>query len=61
VCLALLTLYRRTPSIGRWDMLPPAGGATPHEPDADASGDPAPAALGAEQPTLGHPEPPQEE
>jgi phosphatidylglycerol---prolipoprotein diacylglyceryl transferase len=61
VCLALLTLYRRTPSIGRWDALPPTGAATPHEPEADTSGDPASAALGAEQPTLGHPEPPQEE
>jgi phosphatidylglycerol:prolipoprotein diacylglycerol transferase len=63
VCLALLTLYRRTPPIGRWDMLPPTGGPTePAEPATSA-----PASLGApqysdtEQPTLRPPEPHQEE
>ena len=60
VCLALLTLYRRTPPIGRWDTLPPTGGPT--EPAAST-----PASLGApqysdtEQPTLSPPEPHQEE
>ena len=60
VCLALLTLYRRTPRIGRWDQLPPAHGEPAPEP-------PAPASLGAqqsletEQPTLSPPEPHQEE
>ena len=59
VCIALLTLYRRTPRVGRWDQLPPAQG----EP---APAPPAPASLGAqqsletEQPTLS-PEPHQEE
>jgi phosphatidylglycerol:prolipoprotein diacylglycerol transferase len=56
VCLALLTLYRRTPRVGQWDRLPPDDGEAPGKP-----AEPAPAALGAEQPTLGHPEPPQEE
>jgi prolipoprotein diacylglyceryltransferase len=57
VCLALLTMYRRTPSVGQWDRLPRPDDGTSHEPVAE----PAPAALGAEQPTLGHPEPHQEE
>ena len=63
LCLALLTLYRRTPPIGQWDRLPPAAGPTETaEPAASA-----PASLGApqysdtEQPTLSPPEPHQEE
>src|SRR3954454_22739046 len=47
VCLALLILYRRTPRVGQWDLLPPADG--PSEPvDADES---SPASLSAEPPT----------
>jgi phosphatidylglycerol:prolipoprotein diacylglycerol transferase len=61
ICLWFLTMYRRTPRIGRWDTLPPAGDTAGRGQDDETSGDPAPAALGAEQPTLGSPDPPQEE
>jgi phosphatidylglycerol:prolipoprotein diacylglycerol transferase len=53
-CLLLLTLYRRTPPVGRWDRLPPPGGGEPAVDRASAS-------LPAEQPTLGSPDPHQEE
>src|SRR5437588_3493317 len=58
LCLALLTLYRRTPPIGRWDMLAPTGGPT--EPAASAPLG-APQYSDTEQPTLSPPEPHQEE
>jgi len=57
VCLTLLVFYRRTPSVGQWDKLPPADG--PSEPVEDE--EPSPASLGAEPPTLKPPEPHQEE
>jgi len=57
VCLALLTFYRRTPRVGRWDELPPADG--PSEPIDDEES--SPASLSAEPPTLRPPEPHQEE
>jgi phosphatidylglycerol:prolipoprotein diacylglycerol transferase len=56
VCGSLLLFYRRTPRIGQWDRLP-----APEEDAIDGPVDPAPASMPVEQPTLGEPEPPQEE
>ena len=57
VCLTLLVFYRRTPSVGQWDKLPPAEG--PSEPVEEKPSPPA--SMGADQPTLSPPEPHQEE
>jgi phosphatidylglycerol---prolipoprotein diacylglyceryl transferase len=57
VCLWLLAFYRRTPSVGQWDKLPPAAGPSESVDDESA----APAPMNAEPPTLSPPEPHQEE
>jgi len=57
VCLGALTLMRRTPRFGHWDTLP----AAEPSPDEEEPVEPAPAGVTPEQPTLGSPDPHQEE
>ena len=56
VCGSALLLYRRTPSFGQWDR-----SQLPDQEGTEVSTDATPASFPAEQPTLGEPEPHQEE